>query len=338
MDYGLCDIDRCAERARKISIASKTFLASLNEEQLALAHRPFDDCARYEWNYTPVERSGLRLDGMNHEQRGLAIELARASLSARGFQQTTEIMQLEDTLRQWEKITGYHHPTEVFLPRNPDYYYFTVYGEPGTNKPWGWKVGGHHIGIHITVIDGDFVVPVPTFFGANPAEIRHGPQKGRRILAKEEDLARSLVSTFDHGQKATAIVDAVAPSDILTANYRVVNPGMTPSGLSYGRMDGVQRDKLIGIIKHYVGASSPDLAAACWGRIEGAGFSEVAFAWAGPEMRGEKHYYTIAGPSFVIEYDNTQNEGNHIHSVWRDFTGDWGLDLLANHYQNGHKH
>ena len=331
-------IDRTPEAATWIAAAAQKFLDSLTEEQLELAQHDFDDGLRYEWYYTPTHRSGLRLDAMDNKQQALAKALLDASLSIRAARQAREIIEHETILREWEKIAGLHLDTSVFLARNAEYYYFSVFGQPGGRQPWGIKIGGHHIGVNVNVIDGDFIAPVPLFLGANPAEVKHGPKIGHRILALEEDLARALLGSLSNDQKKIAIVDPVAPTDILTLNYRTVKPGMTPHGIGYDQLDGEQRARLARLTKHYVDRSSDPVARTQWRRIERNELAGTAFAWAGPERKGFGHYYSIASPGFVIEYDNTQNNSNHIHSVWRDFRNDWGGDLLAAHYRDHESH
>ena len=330
-------IERTPDRARAIAAAAGAFLKSLDDQQIQTVRRPFDDAIRYEWSYVPLPRGGLRLDAMDSTQQRLALAVLDLSLSERGARQAHEIMGLESTLADWEAITHFHHPTEVMLARDPAFYYFTIYGEPGGKQPWGFKVGGHHLGLHVSIVDGDFISPLPLFLGSNPAEIRHGPRVGHRILAEEEDLARRLLAALPPDQKALAIVDPVAPADILTQNYRSIAPGDTPAGLAFSAMPGEPRTHLANLVRHYVERSPSDIATNEWRRIEAVGLDSASFAWAGPETPGRGHYYNVAGPGFLIEYDNTQNDANHIHSVWRGYEHDWGEDLLAEHYRHHHQ-
>ena len=331
-------IKRTPAAARRLAGAARAFLDGLEPEQLEQAQRPFEDVLRYEWNYVPVMRAGLRLDAMTGPQRQRAKRLLDAALSARGARQAREIIEHEAVLGEWEAISGLEHDTRVMLARDPLYYYFSVFGEPGGSQPWGVKAGGHHIGVNINVIDGDYIAPVPLFLGANPAEVKHGPKIGHRILAEEEDLARALLGSLTPEQKRLAIVDPVAPFDILTVNYRTIRPGMTPSGIPFQNLDGEQRARLARLVKHYVDRAAEEVAGTQWRRIERTELGQAGFAWAGPERKGSGHYYTIGSPGFVIEYDNVQNQANHIHSVWRDFSNDWGGDLLAAHYRDHESH
>ena len=316
----------------RMARAARAFLESLTESQRGTANLPFEGDERYEWNYTPVDRNGLRALDMQPEQLELAYRLMETAYSERGAKTAHEIIQLETVLGEWEEMTKETSRWE----RAEHRYWWTVFGEPGGDQPWGFRVGGHHIGLSITVANGDRVSVLPLFFGANPAEVRHGAQKGHRTLAAEEDMPRKLLSMLSPEQKKIAIVDAVAPADILTRNYRSADPDAVPVGIPFGKLQDAQRDVLTGLVRHYVTRASDELSANYWRRVEAQGFDALTFAWAGPEQKGHGHYYAVKSPMFMIEYDNTQNGANHIHSVLRDFTHDFGEDLLAAHYAESH--
>ncbi len=325
---------RAPATVRQMAEAAQRFLDALSDEQRATATFPFAGDERYFWHYTPVDRNGLKLQHMTAAQRERAFALLASGLSDRGAHTARQIIDLEPILGETERIENLPSP----WPRDPERYWFSIFGTPGGREPWAWRVGGHHIGICFTVVDGDYVAPTPFFFGANPAEVRHGPATGRRTLSEEEDLARVLLASLDASQKAVAIVDPVAPDDILTRNYRTADPAVPPAGIAYAHLTGEQRGHLVALVRHYVTHTADEVSALAWAQIERAGLDGVSFAWAGPERRGEGHYYAVKGPRFLIEYDNTQNNANHIHSVWRDFTNDWGEDLLAAHYAATHRH
>jgi hypothetical protein len=314
--------------------ASLKFLDALTDKQREIATFEFPGDERYRWHYIPVERNGLRLKDMNPPQRVVALKMMASGLSVRGSDQARQIIDHDDTLGVWERMQD----IATRWSRDPELYYFSVFGDPSGGDPWAWRASGHHIGLQFTVIDREIVSPLPLFLGANPAEVRHGPEKGKRILSEEEDLARAVLGSLDDSGKAQAIVDSVAPDDILTKNYRAAAPDVPLRGVAYSAMVGVQRDRLVELIRHYVSRASEEVASNEWKRIESAGLEAVTFAWAGPEDAGKQHYYSVVGPQFMIEYDNTQNDGNHIHSVWRDFEHDWGEDLLSNHYSESSHH
>jgi uncharacterized protein DUF3500 len=315
--------------------AAQEFLGSLNEQQRRVANLPFGDDRRYVWDYRPLEstpRPGLRLINMNEDQKRKALALLDIGLSARGANTVRKIMDLEIPLLLNEKAEGRVTP----FVRHPEQYTVCVFGDPAARLPWSWHVGGHHVGLHFTVIDGDRLASVPLFFGANPAEVRHGPTKGQRTLAPEEDLARTLLRSLPSDQKQVAIVSATAFPDILTDRYARANAFAPPDGLGWSSMTADARSQLAELIRLYVTRTNDELSSAYWRKLEAA-FPAVTFAWAGGEEPGQGHYYAIKAPEWLIEYDNTQNGANHVHSVLRDITGDWGDDLIAAHYAEAHQ-
>ena len=237
-------------------------------------------------------------------------------------------MSLEDVLRVLEKDSGER--------RNPEKYFFSIFGEPAEKGTWGYRVEGHHVSLHFTVVDGK-VVGSPTFLGANPAEVREGPRKGLRVLSAEEDLGRAILESLDAAQKKVAIVSDTAYPDILTEASRKAALKGQPSGLSAAKFTPKQKALLTDLLSEYAENLPEDMAEARLNRIKQAG-NNLFFAWAGVAERGGPHYYRVQGPTFLIEYDNTQNKANHIHSVWRDFDGDWGQDLLSQHYKSSADH
>jgi hypothetical protein len=263
---------------------------------------------------------------MTMAQKALAHALLSAGLSQQGYIKAVTIMSLDDVLRVMENDDGNR--------RNPEKYYFSVFGEPSDTGTWGFRVEGHHLSQNFTVVNGK-VADTPSFFGANPAEVREGPRKGLRTLAAEEDLGRDLMESLTPEEKKVAIVTPDAYKDILTEASRKAALAGQPSGLSAAKMTKKQVELLQTLISSYAQNVPEQLAQARMEHLKKAG-TNVFFAWAGVEERGGPHYYRIQTPTFLIEYDNTQNNANHIHSVWRDFNGDFGLDLLAMHYQASH--
>ena len=307
--------------------AANRFLASLTAEQRAKATFQFEDAERVNWFFVPIERKGLPLREMGAFQRHLASGLLSAGLSQSGYMKAVTIMSLEDVLRILEKDSGER--------RNPEKYYFSIFGTPSDTGTWGYRVEGHHLSQNYTVVNGR-VVDAPSFFGSNPAEVREGPRAGLRVLAAEEDLGRDLISALSAEQQKTAIVDPKAPADILTSNGRQAALKGQASGISAARMTPAQLTKLTALLDEFANNMPEQVAQARQEQIKQAG-KNIFFAWAGGLKRGEGHYYRIQAPAFLIEYDNTQDHNNHIHSVWRDFTGDFGGDLLKEHYQASHR-
>ena len=328
--------DRAPATAGRMVSAAMDFLSSLNETQRRAATLPFGDDRRYIWDYRPPEntpRNGLRLINMSPEQQQKALALLDIGLSTRGARQVRQIIDLEVPLLLQEKADGRVTP---FI-RHPEHYAVCVLGDPSGRAPWAWHVGGHHVGVHFTFVDGDRIASVPLFFGANPAEVRHGPTAGQRTLPEEEDLARTLVRGLPREQRQVAVISQTAFPDILTDKYRVANAFAPPRGLAFAHMGGENREQLVRLLRHYVERTNDELSGPYWRKIEADGFDAITFAWAGSDEPGQGHYYAIKAPSFLIEYDNTQNEANHIHSVLRDISGDWGEDMLAMHYAESHR-
>lgn len=306
---------------------AKAFLASLDPEQRARATFQFQDEERFDWHYIPKERKGLPLKDMNSAQKHLAHALLAAGLSQRGYIKAVSIMSLDEILRILENGTG---PV-----RDPDRYFFSVFGEPSETGVWGYRVEGHHVSQNFTIVNGK-VLAAPTFFGANPAEVREGPRKGLRVLAREEDLGRAFIQSLTAEQKKTAIVSPDAPGEILTGPMRKAALQGQPSGIAASKLDSKQRETLQNLLDEYCNNLPEEVARIREEQIKKAA-GNLYFAWAGGEQVGQPHYYRIQSAAFLIEYDDTQNGANHIHTVWRDFDGDFGLDLLKEHYQTSHK-
>ncbi len=307
--------------------AASTLLAALSAEQRQRMEYPLAGDERRNWYFTPVARKGLPLKEMTPAQRRLAYGLMASALSHRGFLQASAIMSLEQILADLE------NRPQV---RDPELYFVTIFGTPGAREAWGWRVEGHHLSVNITVVGGERITATPSFFGANPAEVRHGSRLGLRVLEREEDLARALVRSLDPAQRQVAMIPGEVPPDIITGNQRRVT-ALEPVGLRAGKMNRQQQSMLRQLLALYLEKYREAVAATELGEIEKAGLAAVRFAWAGGMERGQPHYYRIQGPTFLMEYDNTQNNANHIHTVWRSFKDDFGEDLLRRHYEQ-HPH
>jgi hypothetical protein len=319
-----------AERSSASMAAAATkFLQGLTPEQRQQATFAFDGEERLRWHFVPAEtypRKGLLIRNMNAAQRALAHDLLKAGLSQRGYLTASAIMDLETILRALEAPNGR-------LERDPEKYFFSIFGTPSAKETWGWRAEGHHMSLHFTIANGTMVASSPTFFGTNPAEVRDGDKKGLRILGAEEDAARALLQSLDAAQRTKAIVEATAPNDMITMANVNITP-LSPTGLGADAMTAAQRDLLMKLVDVYTGKMAPDIAADRLAKLKQAGIEKIGFAWAGDTERGKKHYYRVQGPTFLVEYDNTQNNANHVHSVWRDFEGDFGRDLLRDHLRS----
>ena len=313
-----------------VSVMTETanrLLAALSPEQAAKATFPFQDEERTHWFYVPIERKGLTLGEMSPYQRHLASALLASGLSQAGYIKAVTIMSLEDVLKVTENDSG--------VRRNPEKYHFTVFGTPSDTGTWGYRVEGHHISQNYTVANGE-VVDGPSFFGSNPAEVRQGPRKGLRTLAQEDDLGFAVIHALDEPLQKAAIVDPKAYSDILTTNTRAAALKGQPSGLAASKMNAGQFDALRALAELYARNLPDDIARRRMDQIDKAG-RNAWFAWAGGTRPGDPHYYRVQTPSFMIEFDMTQDNANHIHSVWRDLNGDFAGDLLKAHYETSHQ-
>jgi hypothetical protein len=264
---------------------------------------------------------------MNDGQRRAARALLRSALGSRGVLKVEQIMSLEGVLREME-----NNPA-----RDPLGYTFAVYGDPGAAGAWGWKIEGHHVTLNFTCSHGEVVSETPAFLGANPGEITSGPRAGVKVLSVEEELGRRLLLSLGAEQRKAAMIGEKAPADIITSPGRSLDAA-APLGVAYDALSPEQRGMLGDLLDEYTHMLRHDLAHAEMERIRAAGMEKIRFAWAGGSKPGEGHYYRITGPTFVIEYDNTQNNANHVHTVWHDRTRDFGEDVLREHYEHDHQH
>ena len=304
---------------------ARHFLVSLDPGQRDQATFAFGDDERLNWHFIPRDREGLPYGEFTPPQRRLADRLLGTALSHEGISKALGIMYLEQILYEREG-------RDI---RDSDRYYFTVFDEPSSSGAWGWRVEGHHLSLNLTLNDGEVVATSPAFMGTNPAIVGDGKHAGLEVLAAEQTVARELLALFDGQAREKVIFDAEAPPDILTGSDRVAEAG-EPLGVATRDMTDEQADKVVELLQIYTGRLRLDLAKDEFEKVEAAGLENIHFAWAGSAEPGEAHYYRIHGPTFLIEYDNTQNDANHIHTVWRDLEGDFGRDLLAEHYTNSH--
>lgn len=311
---------------------AKAFGAAMTDAQRKVGRFPFDAEERYTFNYIPMVRGGVALGDMTEAQRQQAQALLETALSPSGYKTATTIVKHESILRELERERGVAN----YERRNPELYYLALFGEPSATGRWGWRFEGHHLSVNVTQGGARGDVVAPLFFGANPARVPSGPQQGLRILAAEEDVARALLGSFDAATRAKVVIAPETTNEIVTKNVPKVD-GLTFEGVAASAMTPAQRTQLRALIEVYAGRLSAADATSQMARIDAAGFDKVHFAWAGSAEVGQKHYYRVHGPTFLIEYDNSQNDGNHIHSVWRDLERDFDGDLLRKHLAQ-HRH
>jgi hypothetical protein len=307
---------------------AQKYLATLTDEQKTIAVMPYDTPQRVGWHFIPKDqRKGLQIKHMNAPQREAAFGLLQTALSQAGYDKARKIMALEGILRELEK------EKRGGAIRDPERYYVTVFGEPRADSRWGLSVEGHHLSLNFVVQQGRVTASTPTFFGSNPNVVRQElpgvPPPGTRVLEQEEQRAFALIQSLDTEQRRTAIIAEKAPADIRAAG-EAQSPAYVAEGLAYPRLTAAQQQQLRELIAVYANNLPEDVGSQRLQEIDQAGWDRVFFAWAGADRPGVGHYYRIQGPTFVIEFVNTQpdaagNPASHIHSVWRDPRGDFAV-------------
>lgn len=327
--------------------AATALLSMLSAEQRQKITYPFEDAERFNWHYVPRERKGLPLKQMTPDQRKAAMALLKTGVSQQGYDKATSIIDMENVLR----VIDNRPPNDTY--RDPENYSFTVFGDPSTKNPWSWRIEGHHLSLQFLSMTGQVLAQTPTFFGSNPGLLEYDPnmadkrmsdprvkdlpQKGRQILKKETEQAFALLKTLSADQRKKAVIAPVAYPEIITTNTRTASIEKM-DGLMLSEMNADQRKLFMDLLQIYMANYRVTLAKQQMAKLEKSSLDSLRFAWAGdltPELgEGKGWYYRIHGPTILIEYDNTQTNANHIHTVVRDLTNDWGEDLLREHYKN----
>lgn len=322
-----------AAAAPSASAAARELIEATPEGARGQLMQPFSDAVRSDWHYTPRSRAGVAWRDMNAAQRAATTRLLRSALTDSGLDKVRAIMALEIALRQLETFGS---------SRDPENYALAIFGTPSAQAShWGFRMEGHHLSLHFTLQGDRHVATLPQFMGANPAVVPRdidpgGARKGTRVLGKEEDLARELLGSLAGAQRASALFDTRPYGDIVTRNAKTLSP-LSPVGVKLSELAPAQQAQLLALITALAHHLRPELVEARLSRVRAGGLDSIRFGWAGSLVRGEPHYFRIQSAIFLIEFDNSG--GNHIHSVWRDFRGDWGRDILGEHYgHDGHSH
>ena len=315
--------------ANEMAIAASRLVTALDVKQLGLVRIQFNDSERENFHFIPRERKGLPLSEMRTDQQVLALALLSSGLSHLGYGKVATIMSLERIL--------YENASErTRAMRNPELYFFSIFGDPTPGETWGWRFEGHHVSVNFSIVDGHHISATPSFLGSNPATVKTGSRSGLQVLADEENLGREFARSLSEKQRKVAFFSDQAPRDIITAADREITP-LEPRGIGWADLTADQQVLLRTLVNTYLNRHRAEVADADRARIEQAGWKEIHFASAGSPKPGQGHYYRIQGPTFLLEYDNVQNGANHVHSVYRDFAEDFGRDLLKEHYQQDHK-
>jgi len=318
---------RAHDLAEEMTEAANRFLAALSGEQRQKATFEIKDDERQNWHFTPVARKGLPLKDMGGDQRALALGLLNSGLSHQGFLKAASVMSLEAILKEIEQGRG--------PGRDPDLYFVSIFGKPEVHGAWGWRFEGHHLSINFTLAGGEVTI-TPNFLGSNPGEVLQGPRKGLRVLGNEEDLGRTLAASLSPSQSKIAIYTNVAPADIISHEKRRAQV-LEPQGITLKALNADQQEMLWALIGEYIHRARGELAEKELAALKSVSPEAITFAWAGPLEKGKGHYYRVQAPSFLLEYDNTQNNANHVHAVWRDLKNDFGEDILRKHYDEAHR-
>ena len=295
----------------------------------SLALLDHDDPARTDYVYWPHLREGLPIDFMTGAQRGLVHELLNTALSAQGYLSAVQIMQMERILAENE-AGGF--------PRGPENYTLAIFGEPAPDQRWGWRFEGHHLSLNFSVSPGALSV-TPSFWGASPARITTGPFAGFRNLRGSHEAGLALINALDETQRALAIEDGEPPFDILSGNLNRPRSSwddwkrLPPQCIAVSDLRAQQKDLVQRVLDEVVTTDRPEISRSYLARID---VNDLRFVWFGGTSEGEAHYYRLEGPDFFFEYDLVQNNGNHVHAVWRSKAGDFGDDLLLQHRQTAH--
>lgn len=328
----LLPLSLCAQTPDKSNSGSDkavAFINSLTATQRQKAVFAFDEMNRYEWHYLPAataKRNGVGVYELDSLSKQYLYALMHSYLSDEGFTKTKNIMDFEYLLKELQPENK---------GRIPENYFVAIYGNPDKDQTWGWKFGGHHIALNFTIVDNKLAFS-PFFFGVFPAEVKEGARKGTRVLKQEEDLGFDLVKSLTLEQQSKAIFQLTAFNEIVTTNTTEVSP-LEPVGIFAKDFTPTQKTILNKLIVAYLLAMPKEIAKIRMQKIVKEDINLISFGWAGAAEPGKPHYYRIQGKSFLIEFDNTQSNANHIHTVWRDFNGDYGRDLLKEHYQKFHK-
>ena len=329
-----CQSQTSTNLSGDMRVAADNFLKSLSTGQKEKAQFSFTDEERYNWHYIPKSRKGISINDLNESQHKAGMSLLHSALSDAGYDKTVAIMQLEAVLKVVENRPANDNHRD---PRN---YYFSIFGNPARDSIWGWRFEGHHVAFNFSSENNKLVSGTPGFLGSNPAIVLSGPEKGKQVLKDETELGFSLLHSLNEKQMATAIFNTNALEEIVTAASRkaIINDS---KGILYSELNSSQKKIFLQLLSIYIHRYTKLLADDMMQEIETAGLDNIRFAWAGSKKPGpgNPHYYRIQGPTIIIEYDNTQNNANHVHSVVRDLNHDFGGDELLEHYKKHlHQH
>ena len=315
---------RAPRKGENMEHAAGAFLASLDDAKRGRATFALDDARRKDWHYIPRERPGLAIGDLDEAQRKGMRALLEAALSDEGLKKVDGVFLLEGVLRELESSPM----------RDPGHYMISLFGKPASGAPWGWRLEGHHLSLNF-LLDGSRVAVTPFFLGANPEKVGSGLHAGLRPLAPEEDLARSLVKSFDAEQRAIGLRTDEAPTDVILGPGREAS-FLSPPGIAGEKLREDQRALLAKLAELYPGDIASSVSGEAIDHVRGTPDAELHFLWIGGLEPGQPHYWRVQGKHFAIELDNVQGGATHVHTLWRDLDDDFGEDVLKRHYEESH--
>jgi uncharacterized protein DUF3500 len=319
-------------KAQDLADKANAFINTLDSSQRMKALYPFDTTERYRFMYIPLDdRKGISVNEMNDGQRKALMDLLHTCLSDETVKKVHDIMQLDIILKEIE----HRKPEDHF--RDPGKYFVTIFGIPSDKTIWGWRFEGHHVAFHFSADKKQLVAGTPSFLGSNPGKVLEGSEKGKEVLKEETDNGFAFLHSLSAEELKKAITDTAAPAEIITGANRVAMIDH-PSGIRYNELSPAHQQMLLQLINLYIHRYTKLFAEDMLKEIQTAGMDKLWFTWAGYTERvsGKPYYYRIQGPTIIIEYDNTQNNANHVHTVIRDLKNDFGGDMLLEHYRQSH--
>ena len=333
---GAAGTESAPDTPAAMAAAARRFLDSLDKGQRRTASYDFDDDERFDLRLAPIFLEGLRVSRLDPDQALALRRLLRLALSRGGLAKLDAIMSLEAEVERLDRERGVLGWFQRWL-RDPKRYFIALFGEPDAAGLWGFRFDGHHVSLNYTLAGAAPPSSTPLFLGAQPRQVPDGwKRQGLRALGSEEDLARELLLALGPEQRSLATLPFEPDRGLFVGGGRRVRLEGLPAGLPRAAMNDEQKARLDALIEVYVANFAAQIASARRAEIAAAGREVIHFAWAGGADPAEPHYYRIRGPTFLIEYDNTLAGADHVHALWRDFDGDFGLDLLASHYARHH--
>jgi len=330
------------EYVLRMNEAARAFVSSLGSEESEKALYEFDnEKERKDWSNVPVSalpRNGLSMGELNDAQKIAAHRLIDSTLSTQGYAKAYGLMQLDDI---WSVLMEETHPgTGVYF--SSDKFLLAIFGKPGGDEPWGWQLDGHHLAINTTVVDGQ-VTLTPIFLGAEPDVVPRGPYAGLQILGAERRKGLAVIKSLTSEQQSKAVLSESIPEDLFEGTGQAKSLKKF-EGIPAAEMSSDQRAKLWVLIDEYLDNCPQEVASARRAKIRADGAAALYFAWMGPIAEEANLYYRVHGPSIIIEYDNTSvgslrdGYSNHLHTILREPSNDYGEDLLRRHYEESEHH